>query len=236
MVELWFKELGFYNNPFSIKPAAYNTEVFGYNLDDIFTKIDSGSISLILGKYGMGKTAILKRLIAKYGGQKRLIYYSCNRTEENIDFDKLLKERNGFIGKLFNIMPNNVILLLDEAQDMSETDSEKLLTYYPKNLKSVVLVTSDKDELKFSNGLKEMVKDNITELKEITEDDAISLIRKRIGNLETLPDDMVKLIFKRSNKNPRRLLKNCELVCKYAVENGEDVVTEEHVKKVLKEV
>ena len=28
-VETWYNKLGFYNNPFSIKPAAFNDDIFG---------------------------------------------------------------------------------------------------------------------------------------------------------------------------------------------------------------
>ena len=60
---LWYKEYGFHNNPFSIKPAAFHSKVIGYDLSEIFDKVDNGKVLFIEGKFGFGKTTILKHII-----------------------------------------------------------------------------------------------------------------------------------------------------------------------------
>ncbi len=106
--------------------------------------------------------------------------------------------------------------------------------YEAKKFKSVILVTKDMKKVGMCEAMRKAIsKDNVIRLGKITNDDAIKLIRKRIGHIKLLSDDMIKLILKKSDYNPRKLLKNCEEVCRYAVENIEDVVKEEHVKKVL---
>src|SRR3989338_7555729 len=174
-MEPWYKEIGFFSNPFSIKPLAFHDEVIGYDIDLVFNKIENGEVLFIEGDYGKGKTTILKKIIRRFGGKRELIYYSCNITDNNIDFDRL----------------------------------------------------------KLSNGLTKLVGSNIIRLGELTEGDGIAIIRKRTGNIRLLSDDIIKIIFKKSNRNPRKLLKNCEDVCRYSVSQGYNVAREEHVKKVL---
>ena len=122
MEKLWYNKLGFNNNPFSIKTAAFHNELFGLNMQDTINKIETGSIIFIEGDYGTGKTTLLKGIVNKFGGKKKIIYYSCNRTEDNINVDKLMTNRT-FFSKIFKTKPNDLILLLDEAQDLNETDS-----------------------------------------------------------------------------------------------------------------
>lgn len=237
-MELWYKQLGFYNNPFSIKPAAYHDNVFGHDaaIQDIVKKIRDGGILFVEGDYGAGKSTILKKIIHAFGGKKEVIYYSCNITESKIDFDALIEGRRGFWGRIFfSGEEENLILLLDEAQDLSKEDSEEVMKKFnDKKFKSVILVTKDMKKMSLAESMRKAIaKDNVVRLGKITNEDAIKLVRKRIGNIKLLSDDIIKLILKKSDYNPRKLLKNCEEICKYAVENIEDVVKEEHVKKAL---
>jgi len=232
-MEIWYKELGFYNNPFSIKPSAYSDDLFGINTDEILQKISDGEIIFIEGAFGKGKTSILKKIINAFGGKKKIVYYSCNRAEDGINIDKLMKGSRTFLQKMFGVIPTNMIFLLDEVQKLNEEDSEALLNNYQKNIKSIILVGSNYKKTEFSNGLREQIKDNVIKLGDISEEEAISLIKKRIGGIEIMSDDIIKLIFKKSQKNPRLLLKNCEEVCRHAISKGYDKVTEDHLKEIL---
>lgn len=231
-MELWYKDLGFYNNPFSIKPLAFHDEIIGNNIRDVISKIEKGNVLFIEGEYGNGKTSVLKRIVREFGGSRRLVYYSCNRTDKNIDFDNLLTGRYGIIGRLFGIKPKDMILLLDEAQELSCEDLDRLKSYYKKHFWSIVLVGYKYNNLQV-NGFKEIIGDNILSLRKLNVDEAIRLVRRRIGTLNFLSDNIIKTIFERSKMNPRRLLKNCEEVCKYAYSKGASQVTAEHIDKTL---
>jgi predicted ATPase len=231
-MEIWYQEVGFSGNPFSIKPAAFHNELYGYNVEEILNKVREGKILFIEGEFGKGKTTLLKKIIKEFGGKRKLIYYSCNRVEDNLDIKKLIDERPGFFSKLFGFVPNDMILLLDEVQDIPEEDSLKILEHYNRNFKSIVMVSSKYKEIKFSNGLKEVIGENIITLKDLSDDDAIRLIRKRIGD-RLLSDDQIKEISKLSKHNPRLLLKNCEKVCRYGVDLGYDSIRDNHIKKAL---
>lgn len=235
-MDTWYKQLGFYNNPFSIKPAAYHNEVLGTNgvVDQVLDKIRSGSILFIDGEYGTGKTTILRKIINEFGGKKKIVYYSCNRSENGLDVGRLVKGGRGFFGKLFGTDPKNMILLLDEVQDLNKEDCEELhQSFENSTFKSIVLVSKEFKDVNFGNGLKNLIGKNVVKMKKFNNDEAVEFVRKRIGNLKILPDSTIKLLNKKSDENPRKLLKSCEEVCKYAVENFEDEVKEEIVKKVL---
>ncbi|MFW5852692.1 MAG: AAA family ATPase [Nanoarchaeota archaeon] len=232
--ELWYKQFGFKQNPFTIKPGLLHDEVIAYDLDSLFNKIDYGEVVFVEGPYGSGKSTILKNIINEFGGKKQVVYYAANRNGKSIDFYSLLKGKYGFFGRMMKGLPRDMILLIDEADSMSEEDFENLREYYEQgNFKSVVLVADSFDKLKISDYFFELVKDNIISLTELDENEAVVLIRSRIGDLDFLPDDIIKRIYPLSKKNPRALLKNCEDVCRYAYEFGDDKVMDSHVKEVL---
>lgn len=235
-MDTWYNQLGFYNNPFSIKPAAYHDEVLGHNgiLDEVLDKIRSGNVLFVEGEYGTGKTTILKRIISEFGGKKRVVYYSCNRSENGLDVERLIKGGRSFFGKIFSRNPKNMILLLDEVQDLTKEDCESLQhSFDDKVFKSIILVSKNYKSVNFGNGLKGFIGKNIIKMKKFNNDEAVEFVRKRIGNLKILSDNIIKSLNKRADGNPRKLLKNCEEACKYAAENFEDEINEEIVKKVL---
>ncbi len=234
MIDIWYKQLGFHNNPLSIKPAIFTDSLMGLKerVDEISYSILSNKNVFIVGEYGEGKTTILKKLINDFGGKKQVIYFSCNRIDHRINVKKLLNGRFGFWGKLLDLRPRNMILLLDEAQALSKKDYEKLMNYHTSGFfRSIVLVSSEYPEKNLPDSFKKTLKQ--IKLKTITEEDAVKLIRKRVGNLPLLPNDMIRLLFKKSEKNVRMLLKNTEEVCKYAVNYGEEKITGDLVEEVL---
>ena len=230
----WYQSLGFSSNPFSIKPAAFHDELFGYEgtIDGINKKIAQGSVLLLTGEYGAGKTTVLKRIIYAFRGQKSVIYYSCNERERSIDFDALLSGMT-FFRRLFGIRKAGAILLLDEAQDMGRKDADQVADYFHKGFfRSVILVTHRQADLVLTSALRELLKDSIFRLNKLDRRSAVALVRKRIGNLQFLPDDIIERVYA-LNSNPRQLLKNCEAVCRRAAEEGADRVLVKHVKDVL---
>jgi len=234
MNELWYRKLGFYNNPFSIKPAAFHDGLMGYEdlLDDVSYAILNNKVLFVEGDFGKGKTTLLKRILRDFGGKKQVIYFSCNRLDARLDVDRLLRGRYGIWGKLFDLKPKDMILLLDEVQALSKRDCDRIYNYHKRGFfRSVVFVGKKYDKKNFTSEINSALQ--VFKLGKITEEDAVAIVRRRVGKLPLLPDSMIKKIFKLSNSNPRALLKNCEAVCRYAVEYGEDVVTEDIINEAL---
>ncbi|MBW2970539.1 hypothetical protein KY320_00090 [Candidatus Woesearchaeota archaeon] len=231
---LWYRELGFSGNPLSIKPAAFDINVVGYDLEDVFDRIDRGQIIFIEGKYGYGKTTILKHLIARYGGKGELVYFNRNRADESISVEQLLKGGKGFLGRLFGGLPTDMILLLDEVEDLGQDDQKDILNFFSQgNFRAVVFFGPRFEDAKFNLELQKAMVNNVVQLVPLTDTEAVELVRERVGNLKLIPDKIIKLVFKHSDNNPRMLLENLEDLCKYAFDNNEEEITEEHVSELL---
>ena len=114
MNNIWYRRVGFYNNPFSIKPAAYRNNVTGLEntVDDISYAILTKKLVFVEGEYGQGKTTILKKLINDFGGKKQVAYFSCNRLDGRLNIERLLKKRYGFLGRMFGLEAKDMVLLL----------------------------------------------------------------------------------------------------------------------------
>ncbi len=233
MSELWYKKLGFYNNPFSIKPAAFDDELVAYDLSFIYKKVDKGEMVFIEGEYGSGKTTILKNIIGHYKGKNRMIYYSFNNADE-FNLDGLLEGANTFLRKVAGLRMKDIILLLDEVHTMKTADAKKLLKPYKDGIiKSVIFVSHDYSLTKFPEEFNKLLNGNVIKTVDLSTKEAINLVRKRIGSLVLLPDNMIAKIFLVAGKNPRRLLEYCEDLCRYAVELEDDKVTDYHLSEVL---
>jgi len=237
MNRIWYKQLGFYNNPFSIKPAAFHDNLFGYEdlVARVIKSVDAGNFVFIEGEYGRGKTTILKHLLRYFGGHKKVIYFSVNRVEKRMQIRRLLNERYGRIGKWFDIRPKDMILLLDEVQEMDGKDVEKMLKFQKEgNFKSIVFVGQKYNETNFPANVAKNLK--LFKLENMTENDAVSLIRKRIGKLEFFNDNVIKKIFVMSHHNARAMLKNCEILCRKAVDYGSEKITDKMLEEFFGEV
>ena len=232
MNNIWYRRVGFYNNPFSIKPAAYRDNVTGLEntVDDISYAILTKKLVFVEGEYGQGKTTILKKLINDFGGKKQVAYFSCNRLDGRLNIERLLKKRYGFLGRMFGLEAKDMVLLLDEAQYLGTEDYKGLGEHHSKgDFKSIVFVGHKLNGE--ANGL--MANALVVNLKKIDEEEAVKIVRQRVGHLHLLSDDIIKEVFKRSGRNARELLKNCELVCKQAVDSEMTKVTEDILNETL---
>ena len=233
----WWRKLGFYTNPFTIKPAVFDNKVFGQDstLEDLDYKIPSGTISFVEGSLGTGKTTVLKHLISKYRGKGKVIYFACNRIDTELNIEELLKGKYGFWGKLFGMMPKEMMVLLDEAQELSAVNTERIKYFFDQgNIKSVVFTGVDYEKANFHESIKERIgTDGLYKVKELTEDEVVSLIRNRIGNSQIVSDDLIKKVWTVAKKNPRRLLQKMDKVYRYAVENMESEVKEEKLDDIF---
>lgn len=235
--EMWWKKLGFYTNPFTIKPAPFDNKVFGQDqiLEDLYYKIPAGTMSFIEGRLGTGKTTMLKNLIDKFRGRGKVIYFSCNRIDTELNIEDLLKGRYGFWGKMFGMMPKEMIVLLDEAQQLSSVNTERIKYFFDQgNIKSVIFTGTDYSNTNLHEGIKERIgSDGLFKIKELSDEQAIALVRNRVGNTTLVSDDVIKKIWHLSGRNPRRLLQRLDRVFRYAVENMESEIKEEHLSKIF---
>ena len=234
---LWFKKYGFFSNPFSIKPAPFDFKVIGQDkiLEDLYYKVPNGNMAFIEGKFGNGKSTILKHLINKLRGERKVIYFACNRIDKDLDIEKLLIGKYGFWGRLFKVHPKDMIVLLDEAQDLTPENTQRIKYFFDQgNIKSVVFTGVSYERCNLHESIKDRIGKDVLKLRELSDDEAILLIRNRIGETNLMSDEIVKKLWKLSNKNPRRLLQYSDMVCRKVVETDEKEVTDKIVREVLK--
>ena len=213
---MWYEDLNFIENPFK---DSSSTELISYNdiIDDLLYNINAGNIVVIEGEDGRGKTSLLNIVINRFRGQGRVVYINGNKIE-NPNIENVLMDRYGFWGRIFNKMPRDMILLMDEVEELSERNLERIKYFYDQNyIKAIVFTTKDRKTPNFSPSLKERIAKIIT-LKELREDDAVRIIKLRLGNVELFSNEDIKAIFRHSDKNVKLFLENCEKIAEIVVE------------------
>lgn len=217
MSETWYESLGFSTNPFTIKPAALNNDIFGIQSQPIIEKIGNGETQFVEAPLGMGKTTLLKSIIAKFGGKRKLVYANCIKNE-CLEVRELLKNAT-LKGKLFGTMPREMIMMIDEAQSISQEDAQEITDYMQDGrIKSVVFFGTQYKKKQLTDQLNKSLNGNIITIPYMTPDEAVQLVRKRTGNLKLLPDYVIRELYGRAAGNPRRLLQHCEDICRKAAE------------------
>ena len=235
----WYHNLGFASNPFSIKASAFHNELFGNDktLSKIKEKMLGNGMIFISGEFGTGKTSVLKKLICEFPKRKlsgkRIIYYNCNQSDLSIKYDRLIVKSGNTLQKIFKIKRKNLILFLDEMQDMSQRDLEEVKNYYEQGFFKLIIFASKYEDVKLGDELEELIGENKFKLKNMSAEEAIKMVRKRIGDLNFLSNEMVVKIFE-YDQNARSFLKNCEDVCKYSFEKGNQSVTLDCIRNSLK--
>jgi len=184
---------------------------------------------MIVGDYGTGKTALLKNIIRTFKGKRKVIFYSYNRREKTLDLNKLLYGKSIY-NKFFHIKPKKMILLLDEVKGLNMKERADLIYYYNKKyIKSIVLVGKNKREINLNSELESILGDNILKLENLSSENAVKLIKKRMNNSKFMSDKMIRMIHAK-NQNTRTFLENCEDVCRHANDVGCKRVELNHVK------
>ena len=225
MADIWFRKLGFSRNPFSIKPAAFTYDLFGVNSSGVLSGIEDGKVLFVEAPIGYGKTTLLKSIVHRFGGKRKVIYAHA-LDSEIIDVKSLLK-RASLANFITGSLPEGMILVVDEAQNiMTETSAEIMQFYKSGNIRAVVFFGTKYSRDAFVEELGKMMNGNVIRLSKPTPEQAVSIIRSRIGNLPVLSNNAIIWAYKRAQGSPRQLLQICEDICRSAVEKGELSVSE----------
>ncbi|MCG2718842.1 MAG: ATP-binding protein, partial [Nanoarchaeota archaeon] len=186
----WYEELDYEENPFRDNE---DTELIGYEnvLDEVMYRLESGNMICVEGKTGAGKTAVLKAITNKFKGTGRLIYLNAQGMGNGLNIEKVFNKKAGLFKRMFGKKPKDIILLLDEVQNLSQKNCERLKYYFDNNyIKSVVFTSSDFKKSSFTPSLRERISKTI-ELRNISEDEAIDIIQSRLGSDEIMPETVI---------------------------------------------
>lgn len=234
---VWYEEIGFDENPFITNPLERGDPMIGRDKhrEELFYRIESGSMALVVGPEGSGKTMLLKQAIDRFKGRGKVIYIDGSRVGKRLNIETLLLRGNGLIkGSLLKIRPKGMILLMDNVSNLSLKNNKRLKFYFDQGyLKSIVFTTSDYASISFSDSIKDRIGRRIIKLREVSEEDAVSIAFSRLEGNNIISKETIKEIWAVSGKSLKSLLLNCAKVCEYAISEGDDTVRRIHVKKAL---
>ena len=219
------------SNPFSLDKES---ELIGYDdvIDEIIYAIESGNMLFIEALDGHGKTSLLKFVINKYKGQGRVAYVDCNRLE-HLNIENVIMKRYGLLRRLFSKTPREMIILIDNINNLSKKNCERLKYFFDQNyVISVVFAGTSYNSTYFTVSLKDRIT-KVMKLPELKDNDAIEIIEDRLNSSEIFVDGTIKEIFSISNKNPKLFIQNCEKALKYAAENYSRIVKQDHLTKIF---
>ncbi len=208
----WFAKYGFESDPFTVEPEADEELIEGQDaLSELVYRIESGSMVFLEGSKGMGKTAILVQVIKRFEGKGRVIYYDCSELKKKVEIDMLMRNRYGFMGKLFNIVPSDMIVLLDNIDALSRENAERIKYYFDQNnIRSVVFTGENFARADLPQSIKDRIGIHVVRLQPLSEYGAIELLGRRLGEHNTLiSDEATKYVFSRANRNTKKFLELC---------------------------
>jgi MoxR-like ATPase len=229
----WYEELELEQDPFL---DTESTPLIGYEdtIQEIFYRIAAGDMLFIEGKEGSGKTALLRRVIARFRGRGKIIYLDGKKLDKNTNLSDTLKKSVGFWSRLLGKEPSNIILLMDDVEELSRKNSEKIKYHYDQNnVRAVIFTGTNYRTADFSESLKDRIS-KVVKIKEPTEEDAVEIVKARLNNNPIMPEEAIRDLYKRAGKNIKILMMHCSKVLDYTIrEKKEKKVLKEHVSTVL---
>lgn len=197
-----------YNNKiFEIKPLKEKYPIIGRDkeIEELIYRVNSGSIVLINGKPGSGKTRLLKAVIDEFKGEGKVIYLDGNKINLRLDISKLIKNK-----------PKGMILLFDNVNQLSKLNNEKIKYYYDEGkIKSIIFTTSNLSKINFSDSLYSRIGNNFLNLKKLSKKNIITIIENRFNDNElTEKNEIIKII--KQSSELKEILNNLRI--KYSEE------------------
>lgn len=235
---MWYEELGFDENPFEINSFKTDFNLIKRDKEskEILYRISAGSMLVIEGKEGTGKTALLRYAIDNFKGAGKVIYLDGNKISRRLNVENLLIKKSGIIkGRLMKKKPKGMILLFDNVQKLNKKNCERIKYFYDQDyLKSIVFTTDSYSKVNFSDSIRDRIGSNIIRLSNLKEEDIHKIVKERLEGKELFSDEIVKQLYNESNKNIKQFLLNAPLLAEYLVENNKKKLTKTELKNLLK--
>jgi predicted AAA+ superfamily ATPase len=239
-MDIWYKQLGYYENPFLLSPFKENSPLIGQEsqLNDTLYYLKSGSIVFIEGATGSGKTKFLREVMKTFRG--RVIYVNAATLTKTLNIEDLLRGKNGLAGKLFGKKPKDMILFLDNIDELSLVNLERLKYYFDQGyLQSIVCTGTSFNKVGFPPSLAQRIGKRIIKLSHLTEKEAVQLALERLDEKDEAVDPIIsekfiKKVYASAKKNPKQFLIQLHRVFEEMHFSDATNVEEKHLK-VLEE-
>jgi len=235
---MWYEELGYDENPFELNPFKIDFKLANRKseAEELLYRIEAGTIMLIEGKEGSGKTALLKHAIDNFKGKGKVIYINGDKLSKRLDVEELLIKRAGLIrGRLLKKKPKGMILLFDNVHQLTRKNCEKIKFYFDQDyLKSVVFTASSYNNVEFTESLRDRIGERIIRLNSLKEEDAVQIVKDRFKE-DFLTEDIIREIYRNSNKNLKKFLNDSFFIAEHIFNNDKKKIEKNEVKSILKE-
>ncbi|MEK6837504.1 MAG: hypothetical protein AABX69_02530, partial [Nanoarchaeota archaeon] len=106
--------------------------------------------------------------------------------------------------------------------------------YDNNHLVAVVFARASFRMAGLSPALVDRVGSRVVKLTALAENDAVLMVRNRLGSSAILGDDFIRKLYKMSGKDPKGFLQLCEDACKAAVASKSEAVSNEHIVSLKK--
>ncbi|MBU1604212.1 MAG: AAA family ATPase [Nanoarchaeota archaeon] len=156
----WYQTLGYEKNPLEVNPLLIDFELTKYyeELDKLTYLLAAGNIVLLKGPDGSGKTALQNELQKRLNKTNKTFYLNARKMSMNKNVEGLLMDQRGFLRKIIGLELNEVILLLDNAEYLTEENTERIKYHYDHNhLKSVLFSTAKEEMLNFTQSMRRRI-------------------------------------------------------------------------------
>lgn len=227
----WYYKHGYSKNPFEKNTLKADDSLIDYDkqLAKILHWTESGNIIMLKGQRTSGKTRLVKEIIKKYGGKKKVALLKDNK---EFDVSQVLSKNKSLLKKIFNKKPKDMILILDNYDSIS-TKNQKNIQYYfdQNNIKSVIITTNK--NITLIPSLKDRLGTRILTLKTLSKPKQLEIIKKRINNEKFFSTKLLKKLQKHS-KTYNDLLDNAQRAALLAEKKGNKTVTKKTIDTIIK--
>lgn len=220
---LWYKQLGFKDNPLDIRP---NPMLIGLEEEEeeVRNYIEKEQICFLNGLTGSGKTSLLTK-IQQEMQDHNFIYLDAQDLPKDFNLEEELKKKRNFFDKisLRKFPKKKPVLIIDEFQD---TDPNIILearsnweSPKKKKIRSIIIAQISKHLRNTSDSFKERIGNRAVTLKLLDEEQMKEILRRRLylkskkkQYFKKLSPEAVDLIVHLAGNNPRRLLEYTDMV------------------------
>ena len=225
----WYEKHGYPNNPFDCKSPETIRKIsgLGKHAGDVIYNIEAGNMALIDGTESAGRGLVISATIENFRGEKKLIYFDCSK--ESVDVKKLMQNKYGIIGRIFNLTPKGMILLLDNFRELDAREMQRAKYYFDNNYIHAVVFAGDGAVL--PPNISDRVGNRVIRLKEMTPKECTDIVRDVLGNLKFLQPNLIEQI-RRKSSGVESFLENCSRTCAAATEDDSEAVEEKHLLAV----
>ena len=217
----WFEKFDLEKNPFDSNPINIDFKLIDKENEskEILYRIISGSMLLIEGEEGTGKTSLLKYAIDNFRGKGKVVYIDAKKLSKRLNINKIIKKKG-------------MILLIDNVQELSKYNNERIKYYFDEDyIRAVVFTTTDFETINFTDAIKDRIGKSIIKLSPLKENTAVEIVKSRLGNIEIMPENVIKQLFQIS-KDMTEFIRKCNLLCDYVVNSEKDIASLSDIKQI----